>query len=155
MPSKDAAQEVHAPVSITTSRLRIAFAALAALALVLVPAALAGKGKPGGSGAGSSSTLRLVLLNSADGLPHYGQRVTFSISTTASRPFVSLNCYQGGAWVYTASVGYFPEYPWAKEFTLAGTSWPGGAADCTARLYTTKDGRRTTTLATLGFHVYA
>jgi hypothetical protein len=125
-----------------------------ALVLVLVPAAIAGKGKPGGSG-GSSSSLRLVLLDSTDGYPHYGQRVTFSITTNASRPFVGVNCYQGSTWVYAASVGYFPEYPWAKEFTLAATSWPGGAANCTARLYTTKDGSRTTTLATLSFNVLA
>jgi hypothetical protein len=142
-----------------TSTTRIALAATAlALALALVPAALAAK-RPGGGGGGGTSgggTISLVLLNSTDGLPHWGQRITFNVATTATdKPFVSLNCYQGGVWLYSGSVGYFPSYPWAKEFTLANTSWTSGAADCTATLYMTVDGTRTTTLATLGFHVYA
>ena len=135
--------------------------AIGALVLTMVPVALAGKGtggngRPGGGGTTGGGTIALVLLNSSDGLPHFGQRVTFDVSTTAtSRPFVSLNCYQGSTWVYSASVGYFAAYPWAKEFTLAATSWPGGAADCTAKLYMTTDGSKTTTLATISFRVYA
>jgi hypothetical protein len=125
------------------------------LAAVSAPAALAGKGgKPGGDATGGG-TIELVLLNSTDGVPHHGQQVTFNVSTSAARPFVSLNCYQGGVWVYSASAGFFPDYPWSKNFTLSASSWPSGAADCTARLYTTKDGTRTTTLATLTFAVYA
>ena len=38
-------------------------------------------------------------------------------------------------------------------FILGSDSWPGGAAECTAKVYTTTDGIRTTTLATLSFHV--
>ena len=142
---------------IPAARIALAAASLA-LALALVPAALAGKPHGGGGGTttGSGGTISLVLLNSTDGLAHQGQQITFNVATTATdRPYVQLNCYQGGAWVYTASVGYFPDYPWSKDFTLASTSWTSGAADCTATLYTTKDGTRTTTLATLGFHVYA
>jgi hypothetical protein len=137
---------------------RIALIAAVA-ALVLAPAGLAGKGgggKPGGGGGGGSpsSSLSLVLLNSSDGQAHWGQQVTFNVATTATAsPFVSLNCYQGSAWVLTASAGFFPSYPWSRDFTLSSGSWPGGAADCTARLYMTKDGTRTTTLATLSFHV--
>jgi len=146
---------------VTIKTLRFALTAtLAALILVLAPTALAGKGKPGGGGGGgggggTGSSLSLVLLNSTDGLPHYGQTVTFTVSTTATdAPFVSLNCYQGGVWLYSASAGFFPSYPWSQEFILAG-AWTGGDADCTAALYTTKDGIRITTLATLNFHVYA
>ena len=140
---------------------RIALIAAVA-ALALAPTALAGKpggggGKPGGGGGGSpspSSSLSLVLLNSSDGQAHWGQQVTFNVATTATAsPFVSLNCYQGSAWVLTASAGFFPSYPWSRDFTLSSGSWPSGAADCTARLYMTKDGSRTTTLATLSFHV--
>jgi hypothetical protein len=125
------------------------------LALALVPAALAGKGGNQGSSGGSS--LSLVLLSSSDGLPHWNQWVTFNVSTTATdKPFVQLNCYQNGAWVYTASAGFFPTYPWAPNFDLASSAWTGGAADCTARLYSTSHGgTRTTTLATMSFHVYA
>ncbi|HET9287995.1 MAG TPA: hypothetical protein VFO26_10580 [Gaiella sp.] len=83
--------------------------------------------------------------------------MTFTVSTTATdRPYVSLNCYQNGVWVYSDSAGFFPDYPWSQNFTLATLStWTSGTGDCTATLYTTKDGRRSTTLATLGFHVYA
>jgi hypothetical protein len=103
--------------------------------------ALAAKGGGGGGGGGKpapsgSSSLALVLLDSTDGVAHWGQRVTFEVSTTAtSRPSVSLNCYQNGSWVLTASVGFYPEYPWAQEFSLSSGWWTSGAADCTAQLY--------------------
>jgi hypothetical protein len=38
--------------------------------------------------------------------------------------------------------------------TLRSQSWTSGPADCTAILYYL-DGKRTTPLTTLGFHVYA
>lgn len=139
--------------------LRIALAVFALAALLAVPAALAAKGgKPGGGGGGSStSSLSLVLLNSTDGLPHQGQQVTFTVSTTAtSTPSVRLDCYKGGVWVYTATAGFYPAYPWAPNYTLASSAWTSGEADCTATLYSTSNGgTRTTTLATLQFHVYA
>jgi hypothetical protein len=116
-----------------------------------------GKGPGGGSGgtSGGSGALQLVMLSDANGdlSPNWGDRITFNLTTTADKPFVGVNCYQGGAWVYAASVGYFDAYPWAKEFTLAASSWPSGAADCTARLYTSTDGSSSTTLATMSFHV--
>src|SRR6266446_5753874 len=60
----------------------------------LIPAA----SKHGGTT--STSSLNLVLLNSTDGSAHWGQTVTFSISTTATtEPNVSLHCYQNGALV--------------------------------------------------------
>lgn len=123
-----------------------------ALSLAVATPAFA-KGGHGGGGSGSS-TLSLVLVDSLDGIAHSGQQVTFAVATTAtSSPFVSLNCYQGGVWVYTASAGFFAAYPWSRNFTLSSTAWMSGAADCTARLYSTKDGTRTTTLATASFHV--
>lgn len=114
-----------------------------------------GGGKPGGGGSTGGGSLSLVMLSDANGngLPNWGDRITFNLTTTATSPFVSVNCYQGSSWVYAASVGYFEANPWAKEFTLSATSWPGGAAECTARLYTSLDGSSTTTLATLSFHV--
>jgi hypothetical protein len=122
-----------------------------AAALVLAPASLA-KGPP----ASSSSSLRLVLMNSTDGFAHWGQSVTFNVSTTAtSRPFVGLNCYQNGAWVYTSSVGYYPGYPWDQFFTLMSGNWTTGAADCTATLYAVNSRGRQSNLASLSFHVYA
>jgi len=134
----------------------IAVALVAVVAIVAGPATAGGrgggKGKPSGGG---SSSLSLVLLNSTDGLALHGQDVTFDVSTTATdRPFVSLNCDQDGVWVYSASAGFFPDYPWSTAFTLSN-DWFTSAGDCKARLYMTKDGSRSTTLATLDFHVYA
>jgi hypothetical protein len=123
------------------------------LTLALAPAAFAGKpGKPG-KGGGTGASLNLVLLDSTDGLPHYGQHVTFELSTTATRPYVNLKCYQGGEWVTNQTVGFYAGYPWSQVFPLSSWKWTGGVADCTARLYTASR-KGTTTLATLGFHVY-
>jgi hypothetical protein len=95
------------------------------------------------------------MLNSTDGLPHYGQQVTFNVTSSATQPFVSLNCYQGGVRVASGSAGFYAGYPWSRDFTLSSAAWVGGAADCTAALYTTRDGTRINTLATMNFHVYA
>jgi hypothetical protein len=135
-------------------------AAIAVLILAVAPTAFAGKGGGGGGKRGGGSTgsgsLSLVLLNSTDNLPHEGQDVTFNISTTATdRPFVTLNCSVGGTWVYSANVGYFADYPWPQRFTLSNGWWTSGPADCTATLYMSKDGTKSTTLATLSFHVDA
>jgi hypothetical protein len=105
----------------------------------------------------SSSSLSLVLLNSTDGLPHWGQQVTFNVSTTATtQPNVSLDCYQNGTLVYGAVAGFYASYPWqgSQIFTLSSPSWTGGAASCTAALYYFS-GKKTITLTTLNFQVYA
>ena len=133
--------------------------ALGALCLALVPAAFAGKGggtggnKPGGGTGG----LSLVLLNSMDGLPHWGQQITFNVTTTAtSAPNVSVTCSKSGAVVYGAVSGFYASYPWpwTQIMTLSSQSWAGGAADCVASLYYFS-GTRTVTLGSLSFHVYA
>ena len=141
---------------INRSLVRIALSTALVLALVLVPTALAGKGKPGGGTTGGGGSLGLVLLDSSDGLPHWGQNVTFNVSTTATtRPYVTLDCHQGGAWVSSMTAGFFPDYPWGQVFGLSSSSWASGAADCTADLhYSNRNGRKVT-LATLTFHVYA
>jgi hypothetical protein len=98
-------------------------------------------GKHGGGGAGSgSSSISLVLVNSTDGSAHYGQQVTFKVSTTATtEPFVRLDCYEGGVWVLSTSSGFFASYPWpwTNVFTLSWDMWhtAGAGADCTATLY--------------------
>ena len=134
----------------------IALALVTVVAIVAGPATAGGRGgKGGGKPSGGGGTISLVLLDSTDGLAHHGQHVTFNVSTTATdRPFVSLNCYQDGVWVYAASKGFFPDYPWSQNFTLSN-DWFTSEGDCSARLYMMKDGSRSTTLATLDFHVYA
>jgi len=140
------------------SAARIALVAAFVIALALVPAGLAGKGgggKPGGGNTGGTGTISLVLLNSTDGLPHFGQKVTFAVSTTAtSQPFVVLKCYRNGTLVYELANGIFPT-SLGQTFTLGPTpAWQGGDADCTAYLQNWS-GRTPATLATLNFHVYA
>lgn len=151
--SRPGCENVRRGPELSPKRPIIVVALALAVSLAGVHPALAAAGGGGGGGAGSSVTL--ALLDSADGLAHTGQQVTFTVSTSATtRPFVSLNCYQDGVWVYTASAGFFPDYPWSQAFTLSSSAWMSGAADCTARLYSTKDGTRTRTLATASFHVY-
>ena len=128
-----------------------------AISLVAQPQ---GKGNPN-SGAGKpnsgTSSLSLVLLDSTDGLAHYGQRVTFEVATTATtEPLVDLGCYQNGTLVLLGFAGFSSTdpWPWTKIMTLSTSAWTGGEADCTARLYSASNTGKTTTLATLNFHVY-
>jgi hypothetical protein len=117
-----------------------------------------GKGKPGGGGTtgGSGSlTVAMVVDQNGNNAPDYGDTITFSVTTTATSPFVQLDCYQGTAWVYTGSVGYFDAYPWAKQFALTSNYWSGGGATCTAKLYTSTDGTSMNVLSTLTFDVGA
>ena len=127
----------------------------AALCLTFAPAAIAAKNtaghKGGGGSTGGTGSISLVVLNSPDGLPHHGGKVTFNLSTTAtSEPWVELTCYQNGSSVYVGWKGFFERSLTTREFTLASNSWTSGAADCTAWLETPKG----TKLASTGFHVY-
>src|SRR5262245_65225724 len=67
------------------NRLIVAVAALA-LVLTLAPASLAGgngggRGGGGGGGTTSGGSVTLVLLDSTDGVAHWGQAVTFKVTT--------------------------------------------------------------------------
>lgn len=127
------------------------------LALALVPAAIAAKGggNAGGKPGAATGSFSLVLLNSTDGLPHYGQDVTFNVTSTAYHPMVSLTCYQGGDWVKNQSVGFYAGWPWSQTFNLSSWKWLGGAADCRAELFYTDSKGAKRTLATMSFPVYA
>jgi len=141
-----------------TSHTLMALAEASLIALLvaglIAGTALAGKPSGGGGGKPSSGGGSISVIDmDGDGVINYGDDVTFRLTTSATRPFVSVNCYQGSAWVYAASVGYFADYPWDQWFTLATDSWPAGSGDCTAQLYTSKDGIRVTVLATTTFAV--
>jgi hypothetical protein len=104
-----------------------------------------------------TSSLSLVLLNSTDGLPHWGQTVTFNVSTTATtQPDVTLACFQNGALVYSAWAGFYAGYPWpgSQDMVLSSQAWSGGGASCTATL-SYFNGKSTITLVTVNFQVYA
>ena len=99
----------------------------------------------------------LVLVNSTDGLAHWGQSVTYTVSTTATAyPYVLTKCYKGTTLVLSTSAGFYASYAWpsAKVVPLQTMLWTGGDADCTATLYS-MDGGSQTNLATIAFHAYA
>ena len=126
--------------------------AVMALGLALAPVALAAKaqgGKPP-KGAGTAS-IALVLIDSTDGLAHFGQTVTFDVSTTATdQPWVNLKCYQGRTLVAEGWNGYFDASLTGRNFGLSSPMWTGGAADCTA--YVTNPSWAV--LGSTSFHVY-
>ena len=119
--------------------------------LITASSAIAGNGNQR-----SSSSITLVQLSSArtaESGPVYGDQVTFDVSTATDRPYVLLNCYRSGEWVYAAQAGFWASYP-SKTFTLAAASWGGGPADCTARLGSlNNDGTRFRELASTSFSV--
>jgi hypothetical protein len=130
--------------------------------LALVPAALAGKGGGGTgggkpSGGGGSTVTGPVVVSDAngDGLPNWGDTITFKVSTSSSWPSVQLDCYQNGAPVYVATTGYYATYMWSNNYTLDNWQWTSGAANCTATLYATNKNGSSTTLASLSFPVGA
>jgi len=138
------------------------FLAVFALSIFLAAASmsspamlLAAHTSSGGKGhvQSSNSSLSLVLLNSTDGLPHWGQQVTFTVSTTATAyPYVNLKCYQSGNLVAEGWAGFFQGALGDRTFGLYSPQWTGGAADCTAYLDMDSNGKWQQ-LASTSFHV--
>ena len=131
------------------------FAVVLLFGVVILSGSYAGKGgKGGGKGGDGGQKVRcpsrsfcelagpiMVEDQNSDGLPNYGDTVTWEVSTDATdKPIVQLQCEQNGNLVYSASGGFYEGYPWpwTKNMTLRSTWWDnagGGAADCTALLY--------------------
>lgn len=91
--------------------------------------------KPGagnGQGGGSSLTLAMVDDGNGDGLPNFGETITFNVTTTVSGPQVDVVCSQNGTRVYWAQQLFYGDG--SRNFTLASMYWTGGAANCTATL---------------------
>ena len=116
---------------------RIAPAASLLAVLVLAGAAFAGNG--GSTKSSSSISPPIVVPSSsltalATGGPHYGDAITFDVSTTATdMPFVNLVCYQGDALALNSWDAYFGPLS-GQTFVLGSGMWAGGAADCRAYL---------------------
>ena len=130
------------------------------IALALVPSAFAGKG--GGNGGknksytGTISGPVMVSDANSNGAPNWADGVTFNVSSNAPYYFVEVDCSQSGTLVYQSAIGFYPGWPWSKTFYLQSAAWSGGAADCSARLYSSNsDGSNQQTLATLSFSVGA
>ena len=138
-------------------RLMLVIAATALFVGAATPA-LAAKG--GNSGSGSSS-ITLVTLGStgntfsaqATTAPRVGDNVSFDVQTSATdRPYILLNCYRSGEWIYASQGFYSASNP--PVFTLSSSAWTSGGANCTARLgKLNPDGTRFTDLASTDFSV--
>jgi hypothetical protein len=107
-------------------------------------------GKHGG-GSTATGTLAVVMVADAnnDGAPNFADTITFNVTSSLASPYVSVTCSQGGVLVYSASAGFYADFPWpgARNMPLYSPSWTGGAADCTAVIDNTS--------AKLSFHVDA
>jgi len=134
---------------------KIAFALVAVSALVFAGAGFAAK--PSGS---SSITGPYLVTASPTGspvvaasttTPHFGDTVTFDISTQAGNPFVNLNCHGNGIG-YNSWAAFWPT---AGGFVLSSPAWTSGAADCTANLVMYVNSTRYKVLASTSFHVDA
>ena len=95
-----------------------------------------GGGNPGkGADSGDSLTLVMVTDKNGDGLPNFGDTVTFAVHTTATAyPWVTVKCIQNGTLVGQGTVGIFATSV-GRNFTLGPTSlWRSGTASCSATL---------------------
>lgn len=136
---------------------KIALSLAAVFALVFASAAFAGK-----ASSPSSISPPIVLSSGAPAAPsspttgpHFGDTITFAVSTTASTtPFVNLNCYQSGAVVAQGWATFFAGGS-AGSFGLSSPIWKSGAADCTADLGMFANNGKWKVLASTTFHVDA
>jgi hypothetical protein len=117
---------------------KAAFALALVAALAFAGVAIAGKTSGSSSITGpfvtAASPTGSALTASSTSAPHFGDTVTFNVSTTeTSNPFVNLNCYQNGTLVMNSWSAYFTGGS-GQAFGLYSPSWQTGAADCQADL---------------------
>ena len=143
------------PVFGHTARTLAKSGLVAALAVgVIAGPAFAAKG--GGTTSSSSLAVRMVADANGNGAPNWGDRITFTFSTTNAYPIISLTCSKNGSVVYGDSRPMYWPNAWDDPgiFTLKSAAWSGGAASCTAYLKGTSKGR-TVTLGSISFSVGA
>jgi len=118
-------------------------------------AAKGGGGKPGGGSGGV--TVQVVTDADANGLANWGDQVHFTLTTSNTRPIVSLTCSQGGTIVYGDSHPYYWPNIWDDTgvFTLSSLSWTSGAAECRAEAKGTSSNGRIVSLGSMTFQVGA
>jgi hypothetical protein len=117
------------------------------VAALMVGTAFAGRGGGGGGGSkhGSGGTatgsLALAMVDDANGngAPNWADTITFQVTSSLASPYVSVTCTQNGSLVYSASAGFYADFPWpgAQNMPLSSPSWTGGAASCKAVLENT------------------
>ena len=127
----------------TTRTILIALGVATILATVATGAAVADRG---GRSRGESSISLVVLsaptAEASGSVPHYGDPVTFDVSTTETAyPYVNLKCFQNGNLVAEGWAGFFDGALGTRTFGLYSPLWTGGAAECTAWLDMNSNGR--------------
>jgi hypothetical protein len=136
---------------------KIAVSATIAVSLALAGTAFAGKASS------SSITGPYLVTASPTGspvtaasttTPHFGDTVTFDISTQTGNPFVHLVC-SGTAENPVGYDSWAAFWPAAGSFVLNSGGWTSGAADCTAKLVTYVNSTKVKVLASTSFHVDA
>jgi hypothetical protein len=146
---------------ITTHSLQaIAEGALIAMLVVGLMAGTAFAGKGGGKPSGGSSTgigWSMVVDDNGNGVPNWGEQITFRVQTSNPRPVASLTCSQGGSVVYGDSRAlYWPNaFDDPGVFTLRSIAWDGGAASCHTTIKGTSSNGRVVTLGSYDFSVGA
>ena len=120
-------------------------------------AAFAAPHNGGGGGKGGGGTISLVLSTdvNSDGLPNWGDTITYNVSTTVtSAPNVKTSCIQNGVEVLHGDTSFYDGNPFAytNYLQLKSGLWTSGAADCTATMYYNSH-KQQVTLATLNYHV--
>jgi hypothetical protein len=131
---------------------------IAAAAAVLVALAVAGTASAGANKSTSSISLPIVVSAGtapaeASTAPHYGDRITFNVSTTAtSSAYVNVKCSQNGTMVGEGFAAFFAGGT-PGSFVLSSLQWSGGAADCTADLGMFTNNTKWKVLASTSFHV--
>ena len=133
---------------------KVAFALVAVSALLFAGAAFGAK--PSGSSISGPFLVTAAPTGSpvtaaSTTTPHFGDTVTFDISTQAGNPFVNLTCYGNGV----GYNGWAAFWPTAGSFVLSSGGWTSGAADCTANLVMYVNSNKVKVLASTSFHVDA
>jgi hypothetical protein len=115
-----------------------------------------GGGKVSYTGSFVGTNPVMVTDNNSDGMPNYGDTITFKVTSTAGYPMVRLLCTSGGVTVDDQNVGFYPGWVWSQNYQLSHWYyWPSdSAADCTANLYY-QGAKGNVNLATMTFHVNA
>ena len=117
-------------------------------------AAPKGGGKPS---AGGGMTLQVVADTNGNGAPNRTEQIHFTLSTSNTRPVVSVSCTQGGSLVYADSRPYYWPNIWDDDgiFILSSQSWSSGGADCRAEIQGTNSHGRIVSLGSMTFYAGA
>jgi hypothetical protein len=136
---------------------KIAVSATIVVSLVLAGTAFAGKASSSsitGPYLVTASPTGSAVTAGSTSTPHFGDTVTFGISTQVGNPFVHLVC-TGTAGNPVGYDSWSTFWPTAGSFVLSSGGWTSGAADCTAKLVMYANSTKVKVLASTSFHVDA